>query len=72
MDDEELLYNKVREWALKQLYVSCSAIQREFGLGFNRSMRQFNRLVEEGIISRTRTDEFGNRVICHTEQKEDK
>ena len=70
MDEEELLYIKVKSWAVKQLYVSCSSIQKEFGLGFNRGMRHFNHLIEDRIISKTRTDEFGNRVIVSQESLE--
>ena len=70
MNEEELLYNKVKEWAEKQLYVTCTAIEIEFGIGFNRAMRHFNHLMEDGIVSKTRTDEFGNRVVIQKETLE--
>lgn len=72
MDDEELLYIQVKEWAMKQLYVSCELIKKEFGLKFTQSMRLFDRLIEDNIISPTRTDQFGNRVIHQNEEKADK
>ena len=65
MNEEELLYNKVKEWAMTQLYVSTAMIKKEFSIRFSQSMSIFDRLIEEGIISKSRTDEFGNRVLIH-------
>ena len=56
------LYQKIKEWARNEEYVSISRIQRECGMGFNRASRYFSLLQQDGIVSSEATKK-GYKVI---------
>ena len=67
-DKGDSLYEKVREFAYAQTYCSLSAIQRTFGVGFNRAGKLFNMLINDGIVSSTEgIPSKGREVIVHSE-----
>lgn len=61
-NQEDDLYQKIKEWATNEEYVSVSRIQRECGMGFNRASRYFSLLQQDGIVSSEATKK-GYKVI---------
>jgi len=47
MEDD---YNRVALWLKDQQKVGVASIQRQFCLSYNKSVRVFNRLIEEGLL----------------------
>ena len=45
------LFEDVKKFVQQQKFASCSIIQREFSLGFNRAGRIVEQLEEAGVIS---------------------
>ena len=60
---EEEKYQEVKEWTMKQEYMSISLIQRECSVGFNRACRYFLRLQKEGVVDTTPDGRKGCRVL---------
>ncbi|MBX9704495.1 MAG: hypothetical protein K2X39_10115, partial [Silvanigrellaceae bacterium] len=48
--DEVSLYEKSKDLAYQYGFISTSAIQREFRIGYNRAARIMDKLVREGIV----------------------
>ncbi len=50
-EEEEELYNKIKETVIKEKRVATSYIQRRFGIGYGKAARMIDHLEEEGIVS---------------------
>ena len=63
---EEDKYLAVREMVvLCDEYISPSRLQRNYSLGFNRAGRYFQRMQEEGVVSKEATGNKGYKVLVH-------
>ncbi len=63
---EEDKYQVIKENVmLTDDYVSPSKLQRKYGLGFNRAGRYFQRMQEEGVVSKEATGNKGYKVLVH-------
>ena len=43
-------YNKIKEYAKEQKYMTISTISRKFGFGFNKASEYFDKLKDDGVI----------------------
>ena len=55
-------YNKIKEFAKQQKYMTKSSICRHFDMGFNKASEYFDKLKDDGIIKEN-TDNHMYRVI---------
>lgn len=49
--DEEVLYRRACEWAVKHPSFSTWRLQLHFKIGYNLATRLLDRMVENGVIS---------------------
>ncbi|MCQ2799935.1 MAG: type II toxin-antitoxin system RelB/DinJ family antitoxin [Bacilli bacterium] len=59
--DPEVL--EIKDWVLKQDYVSITNMVREMKIGFTKAGRLFDKLIREGLIEEKPTGTKGNKVI---------
>ncbi len=50
-EEEEELYNRIKEMVIMEKKVSTSYIQRRFKIGYGRAARMIDQLEREGIVS---------------------
>ena len=43
-------YNKIKEYAKEQKYMTITSICRNFGFGFNKASEYFDKLKDDGVI----------------------
>ena len=59
--DNEIL--EIKDWLLEQEFISISSIVRNFGVGFPKAGRIFNKLIDLGLIEATPTKSNKYKVI---------
>ncbi len=64
-DEDDELYEMVRDGVMKDQYTSMSKIRADYSVGFNRARRLFTRLQQEGIVSTSTEGGRGSKVLIH-------
>ena len=59
------LVDVIKDWIKTEKYISISAIQRNFSVGFNTSTAIFNYLIEEGLVEKETTYDKGHKVVSY-------